>query len=139
MTARGELASAVGIRNAGRWLSLLHAGLQSSRSSGRVTAGIACGSKLKRDGWRVVDLSPFLGGRTTPSFNSDHSLGGGASLFFTLRSVALMLVPKERILLTGVREVSSYRLRGIRLQCLTSFYNTISFTRDRCISRLRLL
>lgn len=34
-----------------------HAGLQSSRSSGRVTAGIACGSKLKRDGWRVVDLS----------------------------------------------------------------------------------
>lgn len=64
VTARGALASAVGIRKAGRWTwegdefrRFLNAPVV---SSGRVTAGIACGNKLKRDGWRVVFPLVFL-------------------------------------------------------------------------------
>lgn len=64
VTARGELASAVGIRKAGAAvpggegmgfiLVYFCLGFLVRFSSGRVTAGIACGNKLKRDGWRVV-------------------------------------------------------------------------------------
>lgn len=61
-TVRGDFAPADGIRKAGRWLSSCIArkgedGAPVQRSSGSVTAGIACDSKLKCDGWRVASSS----------------------------------------------------------------------------------
>lgn len=83
VTARGELASAVGIRKAGRWLSSCTTrkgedGAPVQRSSGSVTAGIACDSKLKCDGWRVVSFPRGRG--LIIQFRS--LFGRWASLFF---------------------------------------------------------
>lgn len=84
-TARGELAPAVGIRKAGRRLSPCVArkgddGAPVRRSSGSVTAGIACDSKLKCDGWRVALLPLWMGGFIL-QFRS--LFGRWASLFFS--------------------------------------------------------
>lgn len=70
VTARGDFASAVWHQksrgrdnNERRQFSVVFF-LFPFFPSGRVTAGIACGNKLKRDGWRVV--LPLLGGSIRP-------------------------------------------------------------------------
>lgn len=70
VTARGDFASAVlasekqGEGKTTSGSSLLFCFCFPFFPSGRVTAGIACGNKLKRDGWRVV--LPLLGGSIRP-------------------------------------------------------------------------
>lgn len=89
------------------------AGLQSSRSSGRVTAGIACNDKLKRDGWRVVDLLS-RGGR--PHHSIPIILWAVAlQPFLFSGQLYTMHQVEERILLTKVHEMQCIMTEGLVL------------------------
>jgi hypothetical protein len=91
VTARGESASAVGIRKAGRWPVPSRSKPQGEDSRWLPCAALplgeslpgSLGHKLKCDGWRVACLFASAK-RLASSFNSDHSLGGGLHSFFLL-------------------------------------------------------